>query len=303
MLSDAVRHYHTIYAQQENPPLYAAPWWLDLTCAHGQWDALIIPDEDAEAISCLPFHKTRIKGLAAITTPPLTQWVSVLSDQKKTGRLDFDWFGGLPKYSILDLSIKNLAEWHVPQYPVQISTRYSYVLPFTTSYTDIQNGYNEGLRRNLKQAEQLFHVSQDDQIPAFIHLVHATYQQRKMKSPWWVIDLLPSLCKELLHRNSGRLYFIHHQQIPVAAIFVAWDSRMMYYLAGGRSETGEGISAHSLLMDYAIRDAQRANLSFDFEGSMVPGIANFFQSFGARPSAYPRIRDFRGWGKWWALWH
>ena len=105
MHSDATRHYHTIYQQQESPPLYAAPWWLDQVCGPGKWDVLVTKNNHSLPSSCLPFYKTRIKGLSAITTPPLTQWVSIISDKENDQSQSEAWFDDLPNCRILDLSI------------------------------------------------------------------------------------------------------------------------------------------------------------------------------------------------------
>jgi len=94
-----------------------------------------------------------------------------------------------------------------------------------------------------------------------------------------------------------------HQGVAIAGILTGWDSKTSYYLAGGRNGDDQGASAHALLLDHVIHEAQTRGLAFDFEGSMNPGIANFFQSFGAKPESYLQIRKFRGMGKLWSLLH
>ena len=48
----------------------------------------------------------------------------------------------------------------------------------------------------------------------------------------------------------------------------------------------------SLLVDAAIsRSAEELEtLTFDFEGSVIPGIDRFMTGFGARAAAYPQVR-------------
>ena len=89
---------------------------------------------------------------------------------------------------------------------------------------------------------------------------------------------------------------------PVAGIMTGWDATTAYYLLGGRNETG-GASAHAYLLDDAVSHAVAHERKFDFEGSMHPGIANFFQSFGAKPAPYIRIRKYKGLGKLWSYLH
>ena len=46
-----------------------------------------------------------------------------------------------------------------------------------------------------------------------------------------------------------------------------------------------------LLMHNAILDSFSSNKQFDFEGSMVPSIENFFRSFGGKRVPYILIRN------------
>jgi hypothetical protein len=90
-------------------------------------------------------------------------------------------------------------------------------------------------------------------------------------------------------------------QEVLAAVLVAWDPVSTYYLAGGRTARPGAASAHAILLDHAVGDAMARGTSFDFEGSMHPGIANFFQSFGARPEPFTRLTRFTGAGRLWAF--
>ena len=303
MLSPAARQYHALYESQEKPLLFTAPWWLDMTSSQGKWDAAILKQAGTDAISAVAFHQTRIRGLSAIITPPLTQWVALLHSSQSGFELPADWLGSFPSSSILDLTIKNLPSQNELRGKSSVATRYSYVLPFESNFEKMTEGYNEGLRRNIKQAESKFSVQTSDDIKTFIAMCHSTYAQRKMKSPWWVDDLLPSVVSVLLQKNAGSLSFIFRDETPVGSMLTAWDSTMSYYIAGGRIASEDSVSAHALLMHAAITDAHHHGRSFDFEGSMVPGIANFFQSFGAKPIPYYQVKHYRGFGKWWALFH
>jgi hypothetical protein len=122
-----------------------------------------------------------------------------------------------------------------------------------------------------------------------------------MKTPPWFDVVLPRVFEGLQSNQVGQLSLALYQGKAIAGVLTAWDAHSTYYLAGGRAGSDEAASAHSLLLDEAILKAHHRKTDFDFEGSMHPGIANFFQSFGANPTAYWHIKKYTGLGKLWSI--
>jgi|WetSurMetagenome_2_1015567.scaffolds.fasta_scaffold191828_1 hypothetical protein len=301
MLTDGVRRYHVLYEEQAKPLLYTAPWWLDVTCGKNAWDVLLMREPVSNIEAGLAYFPTRIRGLKTIITPPATQWVQLISNQPEEFSFDQPVAEYFPSCRILDVSIKSPSKWILGGNGYGVTTRYSYVLPYLDRVEKMKAGYNEGLRRNLKQAEKIFEIKESDDVGTFISLCKSTFTQRSSKAPWWMDDILPAVIDELIKRECGRLSFVFLDGKVIAAMLTGWDQCTDYYLAGGRDATAEGISAHGLLLDQAVTSAQDRGNAFDFEGSMVPGIANFFQSFGAHPIPYIQVRKFRGLGLLWSL--
>jgi len=65
-----------------------------------------------------------------------------------------------------------------------------------------------------------------------------------------------------------------------AVNFLVFDDRSAHYLLGGTDPSYRGSGAASLLVWDAIQFAAQHSKLFDFEGSMVEGIARFFRGFG-----------------------
>ena len=92
--------------------------------------------------------------------------------------------------------------------------------------------------------------------------------------------------------NSGKLLLVGSKDDSYdcqAAGFFVWDRDTMYYLASGYYDSDKKGDAMSLLLWEGILLAKEKNLTFDFEGSMVPGIAEFFRSFGSEASTYYQV--------------
>ena len=300
MESVTLRDYHTLLESSGTNSLYSNPWWLDATCGPGNWNALVASNEQGKAHAALPYFLSSIRGLSAITTPPLTQWVRLITAHDGPSLQNPVTFSGIPKSSILDLSVRTDEKMHHEFDDFTPTLKYSFIIPAHTDIQSIRSKYNEGLRRNLKQAAQHHTVEESDQVFQFLMLCQQTYADRQLKAPPWLESVLPRLYHSLVKHQCGKLSVAMMQGKVIAGILTAWDKETTYYLAGGKAGGDLSTAAHALLLDHAILEGCTRNTSFDFEGSMHPGIANFFQSFGAVPVSYWHFRKYRGIGRLWA---
>ena len=71
-----------------------------------------------------------------------------------------------------------------------------------------------------------------------------------------------------------------------AAAFVVWQNSSAYYIAGGGDPALRSSGAQSLVLWEAIKHVSQYTDTFDFEGSMLPGVERFFREFGAMQTPY-----------------
>lgn len=301
--SVSLHSYHELFAAMQQPPLYVAPWWLDATCGPGGWDAAILQDTHGNPVAGLPYHLTRIRGLQALITPPFTQWVTPVSSSIDLGNYIPSLLSSLPRVPILDLCLKPDTSLDLAESVIPAALKYSYIIPGTTRADQLRTGYSEGLRRNLNKAEKLHSIAASSDINGFLALCRQSHAQQKISPPQWLHAVIPEVYKGLMTYQCGHLMMAYAEGKAIAGILTAWDQHTSYYLAGGRTGDEHGASAHALLLDHAVHAALDRGNAFDFEGSMHPGIANFFQSFGALPASYWRFRKFKGLGRVWSLFH
>ena len=65
----------------------------------------------------------------------------------------------------------------------------------------------------------------------------------------------------------------------MASLFLVWDEKQAYYVGGGINENSRGLMSY-LVWD-AIKFSKEKGLNvFDFEGSDVPSIEQYFRKFG-----------------------
>lgn len=291
--------YHQIFDALEKPLLYAAPWWLDAVCGVEGWD-VVLQSHHHKPDAALAYHKTSIRGISALITPPLTQWMTVLSTREISDVDCGEMLSMLPDVSILDLTLKSSTKTHLedPRFPIDV--KYSYILPYEKDQSLIRKGYSEGLRRNLRKAAESYSIESSNDVSGYLDLCKSSYRLQQMKPPHWLDEVVPRVYKALISHQCGELTLASYRGDIIAGVLTAWDMKNTYYLSGGRAEGEQAASAHALLLDQAIQSAQLRQTAFDFEGSMHPGIASFFQSFGARPMPYWHIKKYQGLGKIWS---
>lgn len=303
MLPESRRIYEQAFQNEAEPSLYGFPWWLDATCGSAGWNVYEVSDETDKPSVLIPYCHAKIKGMNAFINPPMSQWLPILKTDAYARISLVDFIESLKAYSILDMSFRPEKNMLYPGEELPVHFKYSYLIsPLQTKET-IRSKYNDGLRRNLKLAEDNYTIEESDDIRTFLMFCTNTYHQRKIKSPKWLHTTAPEVIKALKKHQMGKLEFALENGKPVAGILTGWDKQTSYYLMAGRSGEEIGVSAHSLLLDNAVMEANEAGRTFDFEGSMHAGIANFFHSFGAAPQAYWQIKRFKGAGKLWALFH
>src|SRR5690349_7309796 len=148
-MADALTLYNDFYQRSKHPPLYAAPWWLNATCGVHGWDVLPGKVVDGNIKSLLPVCRTKIRGMNAIVTPPMTQWLPVLSrDELYPGSID-DFIHSIPKIPILDITLKPTVHASTEHQSIKIHFKYSYILFYNENNVDFKSRYNENLKRNL----------------------------------------------------------------------------------------------------------------------------------------------------------
>lgn len=91
----------------------------------------------------------------------------------------------------------------------------------------------------------------------------------------------------------GPLYTLavksYEGQPITGAVFLRSHARL-HYLLGWSSQEGRRKNASRFLLDEIIRMHAGRPITLDFEGSDIPGVAQFFASFGAVPKQYLLLR-------------
>ncbi len=295
--------------------IFVQDWWLDAV-APGQWDAATVA-ENGRVIARMPYILRRHRSLTLLDMPLLTPhlgpWLAPLPGKYAT-RLSREHqlldalIQQLPSFDFFSQRfhhrITNWLPFHWQGF--QQTTYYTYVIEDLENLDQVWDAFRPSIKRAVRKAQKQVIVRDDLGLEALWRLNQLTFQRQNMNAPY-DLAYLTSIDAACAQRNQRRIFFAEDARGRIhAALYLVWDDQSAYYLMGGNDPELQNSGAPSLLLWEAIQFASTVSRSFDFEGSMIPGVERFFRSFGARQTPYFRItkvnslafrmrRDLRSW--------
>jgi hypothetical protein len=109
------------------------------------------------------------------------------------------------------------------------------------------------------------------------------------------------LCRELVKRgNCFTLTASSRTGEPLSMAVFFTTERRLHYMASWTGDPGRRTGASRLVLDSVVKENAGTGKILDFVGSDIPGIASFFEGFGAVVSDYLLIRQNRlpTWMRW-----
>ncbi len=276
--------YNACIEYAENGLIYACSWYLDAVCDH--WDCLIL--EDYAMVMPLP-RRTKL-GMDYIYLPCWIQQLGIFYSKELSAEIVMAFLKAIPEKFLLTDIFFNA---HNDFYPVNQSERINYTLELNQPYEALKRGYNKGRQSSISKAKSRGLVCRDSlELDLLIELHQSNYDQGRARSRE---DLrrLKELFVHILAREKGRLILVYENGQVLGGALFAMQAGRIIYLFSAVSEAGREEQAMSFLLDSLIKEyAETANV-LDFEGSMVPGIASFFRSFGAGKERYYHFKRSR----------
>lgn len=163
------------------------------------------------------------------------------------------------------------------------------VLPETTDA--LLESYQGGIRRNIRHAlaEGGRMVAEADPKQAYGLFQHA-YQSRGAE-PRFGLEQFVEQCERLRRGGWATLVGVSDGSGDlVGALYLVFDQKTAFYIVSGTDKNALGGNTGALLVHFALRFAQDRGLLFDFNGSSIPGINEFFLKFKPDPQQVLQLR-------------
>jgi hypothetical protein len=264
-----------------NSLIYARSFYLDRMAK--TWSALVLNDYEL----VMPLTWNRKFGISYLYQPPFTAQLGLFSQK-------------IPDKNILEAFIHQ-AEKHFRFCEIHLNfdnpagtnpLRANYVLDLGKPYPALRNGFKKRLLENLQESvsNDLQYHESDDYVNTirlfkneygkrFPHVKHSDYQR------------FESLCVEMADR---KMIFVREAKdmkgkLLNASIFFT-DGKRIYNIMSVTLKEGREKRAHFYLLDRLIAEFSDRNLLLDFEGSEIPGVAEFYRKFGSINQPYPFLK-------------
>lgn len=282
--------------------IFAQPWYLDAVCGSPNDWRVILCKENERIMAAFPFVYQKGKyGLWHIRNPwqapRLGIWIDYTGKHRKPGareayenRIVSDILSKLPYYDEFQIAFDARFQNWQPFYRhgFQQTSHYSYVTVPTENFLETLS-YNMRRETRLQQAQ--YQVEEQVSIEEYWTFFQKSYQQRG-RVPSYSKEQFFSLWEAVLAHDSGSLLACRDQSGQIfATAGVLWDSRRMYNMFN-TFDPGTKFSTLPLVTLHTIELARRKGLLFDFEGSMIPGVASYNMKFNSTQEPYFIITNY-----------
>jgi hypothetical protein len=170
-----------------------------------------------------------------------------------------------------------------------VSTKYTYLLSLESSIENIEAGFDPKLRNKINKGRAAnLEVRFEKNVDAAHGLFTSNLQRKGVR---WNDSLLKSLMN--LSEMHGVTIFENGKASAVAMI--GGQNEKCYYLFGSTDKESSNSAAGPLAIHGAIELAKSLGYKkFDFEGSMIPEVEQFFRQFGGVITPVYSIKSKRG---------
>lgn len=321
-IMSAKEQYEAFIRQFPDLPVMLQPWWLDAVCAGKHWDVMLITrselqttgwwqrkkseqEESAEAgsdiVAAMPYLLRKRMGYQFILMPQMTIYSGVWMNSDIFGSPELQ--KQLAKVIAKRLRAMKIAYFYqhfptgnpLPHWLAgqgfNVEQRVTYRIEDLTTLDDPEESFSKNKKRQLHKAEGL-QLDFDMSAEEFYGFHKQCMAERNSKLSYSREFLLVLERKTRRAGNSAILRITRrigddHSQQTVAAAFIVWDKRYLYYLIPAYLPSAAETGASARLADEAIHLAKEKGLQFDFEGgNNSEGIASHYQQFGAKPATY-----------------
>lgn len=270
--------------------VFEQPWWLDIV-AKNKWGEVTVK-EAGEVVARLPYVIKKGK----IRMPPLTQtlgpWIKQEYREFKPGNTQLSKLKEiisqllcqLPKHDSFKVCFDSSNSYILPYkwHGYNLSPAFSYRISDLEDLSLVYSLFNKTVRKNINYASNKVDICESEDPEDIINLLDKTFASQRRSFPY-DRTIVNTIVRESIKRKTGRLLVaIDGEGNKHSSGFFVYDNNVCYYLMGGSDLNFRASGAQSLLLWNAIQFASAVSKKFDFEGSMVEGIENFFRQFGGK---------------------
>ncbi len=268
-----------------NSLIYAQSSYLDALC---QWDALVMGDYEA----VMPLPRRKKMGIGYLYQPAFTQQLGVFSKNSVTDETISEFVAAaMSRFKFAEICL-NYHNQRGTLKKVNLLQRVNYVLDLGFSYEFIYNNYSSSLKKKLswiKKFECSYGPYKD--FGEMIQLYRNLYGEKMKSVSAEDFRRFVELCRKLNEDQKIICRVAKDTEGNIlAALVLLHDGKRIYNIISCITESGKKVHANDFIYDSLFREFSGKPLLFDFEGSDMRGIADFYMKFSPIAQPYPFIK-------------
>lgn len=270
--------------------IYAQSWYLDIVSP--EWNALV--EDDYNVVFPLTWRKKW--GILYLFQPPFTQQLGLFSRSDITEQKLNDFLNAIPQqYKLIEIQLNRSNSAAVIQPPFLSKERITHHLSLEAGTEQLEKNFSENTRRNIKRFEKTdFQLLEEIELIALVDLFRKNRGKDISQLGEYDYKLFIKLCEKAKAKKLFTSIGVNNSSGNLCGGIIFFLSQAGYILIfTGLSEEGKECGAMSALIGKFIKEHAGENRILDFEGSMDPGIARFYKSFGSGEIVYLQIRNNR----------
>jgi hypothetical protein len=166
----------------------------------------------------------------------------------------------------------------------------NYIIDLSQGYKSMASRYKGDLENNLRKASKQSLIYLPENHETAITIYKDLYSNRMPGVTVKDYGNFERLCSYLHQQNNiviRKVIDTNNELLAIALLLK--DEYRFYNLMNSTTEAGRKTEANHFLFDQILKEFAGSNLIFDFEGSDIPGVKNFYEKFGAVDQPYYKI--------------
>jgi hypothetical protein len=268
-----IEKYNACLEKSIQSRIYGFSWYLDIVADN--WDALVL--DDYVAVMPLPWKQKFF--LKYVAQPYFCQQLGIFSKTSLSMKTQEEFIKMIPsKFVKVALSF-NAGNF----FNLKMTKKDNYILKLDKDITETINLFNKNRKRDYKKGTSssfTFDKNVDSTEFLKFYLKHdQNYQEIK--------GLTDVLQKITTSKKSEIKYFgLRKDDVLMSCALILVGEKRVTYLAPVSNNFAKKNGGATFLLAEIFNLYVGKKYVFDFEGSMVKGVANFYKSFGAEKENY-----------------
>ena len=261
---------------------YAYSWYLDCV-AGGKWSALV--EEGYRYVMPLVWNK-KIPGIKQVYQPLLSQQLGVFGDHVDSDIVRL-FIQSIPsEYRYIQMCLHGHSGDFEGKSDGLFKNRTNLIIELNHDYEEIQAHYSKSLKWRIKKAQENNKLTKTVDVGELVGFYKRS-MRGKLRLKESNYSMFEGLFRELIERKCGSAYVVedNNSNIGCMAFFIETDKRIIN-IFGTSNDEGKKINSMHYLIDQVIQIHAGQDKLFDFEGSELKGVSDFFRSFGSIEDNY-----------------